>query len=42
MFDLWKPEAAIEGLYAWLPLRFEDGKPVVEWRTEWSLDSPGE
>ena len=39
MFDLWKPEAPINGLYAWLPLTFGDGKPVIEWCTEWSLES---
>lgn len=39
MFDLWKPEAPIEGLYAWLPLKFESGKPVIEWHTKWNLKS---
>jgi hypothetical protein len=39
MFDLWKPEAPIKGLYAWLPLTFLDGKPVIEWHTEWDLSA---
>jgi hypothetical protein len=35
MFDLWRPENAIDGRYLWLPMRFKDGrfelKNVVEW-----------
>ena len=37
MFDIWKPGMPIEGLYVWLPLKFKNNKPVVEWRTEWDL-----
>lgn len=37
MFDLWHPARAIDGIYAWLPLFFENGKPVIEWRSEWDL-----
>jgi hypothetical protein len=37
MFDLWKPEMPAEGLYAWLPLIFENGRPVVRWHDEWDL-----
>ena len=37
MFDLWKPEAPINGLYAWLPLTLLEGKPVIECHTEWDL-----
>jgi hypothetical protein len=37
MFDIWKPEAPINGLYVWLPLRFDAGKPVIRWQTEWNL-----
>ena len=37
MFDIWNPDLAIEGLYVWLPLRINDGKPVVEWHNEWDL-----
>jgi hypothetical protein len=25
------------GLYALLPLTFLDGKPAIEWHTEWDL-----
>jgi hypothetical protein len=41
MFDIWKPEAAIDGLYAWLPLQFDAGKPIIPWHTEWNLKSFG-
>jgi inosine-uridine nucleoside N-ribohydrolase len=37
MFDIWKPEIPIEGLYVWLPLRFKDGKVSIEWMDEWDL-----
>ena len=37
LFDLWKPERASEGLYAWLPVSFENGRPVIEWHDEWDL-----
>jgi hypothetical protein len=37
MFDLWKPERAIEGRYVWLPVAMEDGRPVISWRDEWDL-----
>jgi hypothetical protein len=29
----------IEGGYIWLPLRFEAGRPVIQWHTEWNLES---
>jgi hypothetical protein len=37
MFDVWKPERAIEGLYIWLPIEMRDGQPVVQWRDRWSI-----
>lgn len=37
MFDIWKPDAPSQGLYAWLPVMLENGKPVVAWRTHWAL-----
>ncbi|MEO7497044.1 MAG: glycoside hydrolase family 97 catalytic domain-containing protein, partial [Massilia sp.] len=38
MFDIWRPKNAIDGRYAWLPVEWEDGKPVVRWRERWTLD----
>lgn len=37
MFDIWKPEKANEGLYIWLPLFFENGRPVIKWMSNWNL-----
>lgn len=37
MFDIWKPDKAIEGLYIWLPLVFKDGNPKIEWIDSWDL-----
>jgi Glycosyl hydrolases family 43 len=37
MFDIWKQELAIEGLYMWLPITFVDGVPKIIWKNEWDL-----
>lgn len=37
MFDIWKPDLAIEGTYIWLPLTFKNGKPVIEWKNTWDF-----
>lgn len=37
MGDRWTPENAIDGRYIWLPIQFEDGKPVLLWYDEWDL-----
>jgi len=31
MFDLWRPENAIDGRYVWLPMRFKDGRFTIPW-----------
>ena len=38
MADIWRPSKPIDARYIWLPIRFEEGKPVLEWKSEWSLD----
>lgn len=38
MLDLWRPQNAIDGRYAWLPIEWEGDKPVVRWRDHWTLD----
>lgn len=38
MFDVWAPHNPIDGRYIWLPVQFEDGKIVIEWRDKWDLD----
>lgn len=37
MFDIWKPEMPIEGLYVWLPLTITDEGIKIEWQNEWDL-----
>jgi hypothetical protein len=37
MGDRWTPENAIDGRYVWLPIQFEEGKPVLRWLDEWDL-----
>ena len=36
MADIWRPKHPIDARYIWLPITFEAGVPVVEWREEWS------
>ena len=37
MFDLWRPENAIDGRYLWLPMRFKDGRFELQNVAEWDL-----
>lgn len=37
MFDIWRPENAIDGRYIWLPIDFEDDSFSITWKNEWSL-----
>jgi hypothetical protein len=37
MADIWNPKNAIDGRYVWLPILFEDAKPVLQWQDEWDL-----
>lgn len=37
MGDRWTPENAIDGKYVWLPILFENNKPVLRWFEEWDL-----
>ena len=39
MGDRWTPENAIDGRYIWLPVQFEDGKPILRWYDEWDLSA---
>jgi hypothetical protein len=38
MFDIWNPQEPIKAGYIWLPLVFEDEKPVIRWQDEWKPD----
>jgi hypothetical protein len=37
MFDVWKPEHPIDGLYIWLPIEMRGGQPIIQWRDRWDL-----
>jgi len=37
MGDRWMPENAIDGRYVWLPIEFENEKPILRWNETWSL-----
>jgi hypothetical protein len=37
MFDIWRPEDAIDGRYVWLPVTFNHGGLQVTWIDEWEL-----
>ncbi|MBN2697971.1 MAG: family 43 glycosylhydrolase [Bacteroidales bacterium] len=38
MADRWRPRNPIDGRYVWLPITFEEEKPVIRWMDEWDLD----
>ncbi|WP_373060126.1 glycoside hydrolase family 43 protein [Zunongwangia sp. H14] len=37
MADRWKPNNHIDGRYIWLPIEWENGKPIIKWKDEWDL-----
>ena len=37
MADVWRPRHPSDARYIWLPIEFEDGKPVIRWRKEWQV-----
>jgi len=37
MVDRWNQWDLPDSRYAWLPLEFEAGKPILRWRESWSL-----
>jgi hypothetical protein len=37
MADRWRPQETVFGYYIWLPIEWEDGKPVLKWHDEWRL-----
>lgn len=37
MADRWNPRNPIDGRYIWLPLEFDQEKPILKWRDEWDL-----
>jgi len=39
MFDIWRPDDAIDGRYVWLPMRFEGEGFSVTWTDAWDLSA---
>lgn len=37
MADRWRPENAIDGLYVWLPVQFQNDVPLLTWESRWDL-----
>ncbi|MFB6319417.1 glycoside hydrolase family 43 protein [Saccharicrinis sp. FJH54] len=37
MADRWRPRNPIDGRYIWLPVDFENDKPVLKWHDKWDL-----
>lgn len=37
MFDIWKPEHPIDGLYVWLPIEINEDTFKINWVDEWDL-----
>jgi len=37
MFDINQPKDPIDSGYIWLPIQFEDDRPVIRWRDQWDL-----
>ena len=37
--DRWRPENAIDGRYIWLPIKFENDRPVIKWLDQWDLEA---
>ena len=37
MADIWRPRHPSDARYIWLPIEFEEGKPVIRWRDVWNL-----
>lgn len=38
MADRWTPKNLAEAPYVWLPIKFENDKPTINWSESWSLD----
>jgi hypothetical protein len=37
MGDRWRPKNPIDGRYVWLPVEWENNRPVLRWHAEWDL-----
>lgn len=37
MADIWRPKHPSDARYIWLPIEFDNNKPVVRWQDKWEL-----
>ncbi|MBP5763700.1 MAG: family 43 glycosylhydrolase [Bacteroidales bacterium] len=37
MADIWRPRHPIDARYIWLPIGFENNKPIIRWQDEWNF-----
>lgn len=37
MADRWRPNDAIDGRHVWLPIEWENAKPILKWHPHWNL-----
>lgn len=37
MADRWAPANPIDGRYIWLPIKFKEGRIIINWQNEWKL-----
>jgi len=37
MADRWQPQNAIDSRYLWLPIQFQQGRPLIPWTDQWDL-----
>jgi len=37
--DRWQPRNPIDGRYVWLPIFFEENRPVIQWKDHWDLSA---
>lgn len=40
MFDIWRPDNAIDGRYVWLPITWTDNAFKIIWQDRWDLNQP--
>lgn len=38
MADRWEPSNPIDGTYVWLPVQFDDDRPLLKWYDSWNLN----
>ena len=37
MADIWRPRHPSDARYIWLPIEFQNGKPILRWQKEWRV-----